>query len=239
MPDQTRPTKVKAGPLELARIAVRGLASLVRRPPPASPGEASADVGLTIISPDTRRTVRIPPHQHETKKWPVLHAGPTPKIDPATWDIRFSGLVEEPVRWTWDQFRALPAAKVLADMHCVTHWSRLDNGWEGVLVSEVMRHVRVKPEARFVVLHCEHGFTTNLPLDDFLREDCLFAWANDGSPLTPDHGAPLRLVVPRLYAWKSAKWVREVEFVERDNPGFWEKNGYHNHGDPWSEERYW
>jgi DMSO/TMAO reductase YedYZ molybdopterin-dependent catalytic subunit len=124
-------------------------------------------------------------------------------------------------------------------MHCVTRWSRLDNTWEGVAVAEVMSHVRLKPEAKFVLIHAEYGFTTNLPLADFLGEDCLFAWSHDARPLTPDHGWPLRLVVPRLYAWKSAKWVRAIEFLEADKPGFWEENGYHNHGDPWLEQRFW
>jgi DMSO/TMAO reductase YedYZ molybdopterin-dependent catalytic subunit len=200
-----------------------------------------------VISPDTARPRRIPPGQVQTHRWPVLHAGPTPQVDLAGWDLRFFGLVEEPRAWSWDEFRALPRSTVLADMHCVTTWSRLDNAWEGVLVRAVMAHVRVKPEARFVLVHAEGGFTTNLPLADFLGEDCLFAWGHDGRPLEPDHGGPLRLVVPRLYAWKSAKWVRGVEFLADDEPGFWEQNGYHAHGDPWalnrqgtdSVERYW
>lgn len=192
-----------------------------------------------FISPDTKRDRRIPPGQHETRRWPVLHAGPTPHVDLARWDFRLSGLVDPPRTWTWDEFRALPAARVFADMHCVTRWSRLDNTWEGVLVRDVLAGVIIKPEARFVLIHAENGFTTNLPLPDFLGDDCLFAWSHDGQPLDRDHGYPLRLVIPRLYAWKSAKWVRGVEFLDHDVQGFWEENGYHAHGDPWGEERFW
>lgn len=192
-----------------------------------------------VVSSDTRRAERIPPGQVLTRKWPVLHAGSVPRVDLGRWDFTMAGLVEEPRSWTWEEFRALPSAKVYADMHCVTTWSLLDNVWEGVLVREVLTHVRLKPEAKFVLVHAEHGWTTNLPLEDFLDEDCLFAWAHNGKDLTPDHGWPLRLVVPKLYAWKSAKWVRGVQFLERNVPGFWERNGYHNHGDPWTEERYW
>lgn len=192
-----------------------------------------------IVSPDTLRPRRIPPGQHQTVKWPVLHAGSVPRIDLARWDFTLSGLVEQGTTWSWDEFRALPSVRVHADMHCVTHWSLLDCVWEGVAVSEVMKHVRIKPEARFVVAHAEQGWTTNLPLADFLGADCLLAWSQGGEPLTPDHGWPLRLVVPRLYAWKSAKWVRGIEFLSHDRPGFWERNGYHNHGDPWTEQRFW
>jgi DMSO/TMAO reductase YedYZ molybdopterin-dependent catalytic subunit len=235
----------KVGALRLALTmggtAVRGVASaLFPRKPTASPGaEAPMKTPPDVISTDTTRPRRIPPGQVETRRWPVLHAGATPRVDPASWDLKFFGLVEEPKTWSWDEFRALPRATVLADMHCVTHWSRLDNTWEGVLVRDAMAHVRLKPEARFVLVHAEHGFATNLPLADFLGADCLFAWGHDGRPLEPDHGWPLRLVVPRLYAWKSAKWVRGVQFLADDEPGFWEQNGYHNHGDPWTEQRYW
>lgn len=192
-----------------------------------------------VISPDTLRTQRIPPGQRRTVKWPVLHAGTVPEVDLASWDFRVFGLVESPKRWTWDEFRAMPEHRVRADMHCVTTWSLLDNVWEGVLVNDLMRLVGPRPEARFVVAHCEHGFTTNMPLADFLGEDCLLAWGHNGQALEPDHGWPLRLVVPRLYAWKSAKWIRGVELLEHDRPGFWEQNGYSNHGDPWLEERFW
>jgi DMSO/TMAO reductase YedYZ molybdopterin-dependent catalytic subunit len=192
-----------------------------------------------ITSADVRRVERIPPGQHLTVKWPVLHAGTVPRVDLGKWDLQLIGLVDEPVRFTWDEFRALPSIRVLADMHCVTTWSMLDNVWEGVSVREILRHVQVRPEAKFVLAHAEEGWTTNMPFEDFAGEDCVFAWSRNGVPLDPDHGAPLRLIVPRLYAWKSAKWVRAIEFRAQDQPGFWERNGYHNHGDPWTEERFW
>ena len=227
-----------AGWLSLTRTAARAVSSLLKPDAPRPVAPPESEDRPTIISADTLRDQRIPPRQVRTKKWPVLHAGPTPKVDLTTWDLKVFGAVVEPKSWTWSEFAALPAVTVSADMHCVTRWSRLDNTWEGVSVREVMRHVTPRPEARFVLIHAEGGFTTNLPIEEFLGEDCLFARSNDGRPLDPDHGWPLRLVVPRLYAWKSAKWVRGVEFLEADRPGFWEQNGYHNHGDPWSEQRY-
>jgi DMSO/TMAO reductase YedYZ molybdopterin-dependent catalytic subunit len=229
------PTGPSAGWGSLARIAARAVSSLLTPNPPPDPATVPSP---TIISSDTLRPDRVPNRQVKTRKWPVLHAGPTPQVDLATWDLKLFGAIETPISWTWEPFRALPSVVVAADMHCVTRWSRLDNAWEGVAVAEVMTHVRLKPEAKFVLIHAEHGYTTNLPLEDFLGDDCLFAWAHDGRPLTPDHGWPLRLVVPRRYAWKSAKWVRAIEFLEADRPGFWEQNGYHNHGDPWLEERF-
>ncbi len=238
MTEPEHPSEPSAGWLSLARTAARAVSSLLK-PEAGAPVEGPAPAGLsTIISPDTRRDVRLPPRQVRAKRWPVLHVGATPKSDLATWDFRLFGAVDEPKTWTWDQFRALPAAVVAADMHCVTRWSRLDNLWEGVSVAEVVRRASPRPEARFVLVHAENGYTTNLPLADFLGDDCLFAWAHDGRPLEPEHGGPLRLVIPRLYAWKSAKWVRGVEFLDHDRPGFWERNGYHNQGDPWTEQRF-
>ncbi len=221
---------------EKGKIAARGIASLLR-PPGVAPVEGGAPPD--VVSEDTLRERRVPPGQVETKRWPVLHAGPTPKVDLPRWDLRIWGLVEEPRTLTWDEFRALPSSRVFADMHCVTRWSMLNNTWEGVRVADVMRGVVVRPEGKFVLIHGENGYTTNLPLDDFLGDDCLFAWSHNGRELEPDHGWPLRLVVPKLYAWKSAKWVRGIEFLDQDAPGFWEENGYHNHGDPWKQERFW
>jgi DMSO/TMAO reductase YedYZ molybdopterin-dependent catalytic subunit len=201
---------------------------------------SEANPPLTV-SPDTERTQRIPPGQVRTRKWPVLHAGPTPAFDRAHWTFHVFGLVERPWQCSYDEFLALPRVQVRADMHCVTRWSKLDNLWEGVSTREVLSHVQVKPEARYALVHSEHGFATNLPLADFLGEDCLFAWRHDGADLTPDHGYPLRLVVPRLYAWKSAKWVRAVELLADDRAGFWESwenGGYHMRGDPWAEQRF-
>lgn len=191
-----------------------------------------------IVSSDTLRDNRIPPRQVETRKWPVLHAGSVPRIDLERWDFCIQGLVESPMRWTWSEFRSLPSVEVFADMHCVTRWSKLSMTWTGVSVHELMRHVKLKPAAKYVMAWAEEEWSTNLPLGDFLQDDVLFAWAANGVPLEPDHGGPLRLVVPRLYAWKSAKWVRRVEFMDRDRPGFWEQGGYHMHGDPWLEERF-
>jgi DMSO/TMAO reductase YedYZ molybdopterin-dependent catalytic subunit len=194
-----------------------------------------------VVSSDTRRAERIPPRQALTRKWPILHAGPTPKFDPVYWVFQIFGLVEKPWHCNYDEFRALPRVRVHADMHCVTRWSKLDNVWEGVSTRTVLSKVQVKPEAKFVMVHCEYGFTTNLPLAEFLDEDCLFAWKHNGQDLEPDHGYPLRLVVPKLYAWKSAKWVRGIELLATDRAGFWESwehGGYHMHGDPWKEERF-
>ncbi|HET8629833.1 MAG TPA: sulfite oxidase-like oxidoreductase [Thermomicrobiales bacterium] len=181
---------------------------------------------------------RIPPGQTLTEKWPVLSYGRTPRFDPATWGLRVFGLVEEERRWTYEEFRALSTTKVTADVHCVTTWSLLGSEWEGVAVKELLRHVRLKPEARYVMQHCDGGYTTNLPLDVFLGDDVLLCYRRDGEDLTPDHGWPLRLVVPSRYFWKSAKWVRGLEFMAEDRLGFWELYGYNNHADPWKEERF-
>jgi DMSO/TMAO reductase YedYZ molybdopterin-dependent catalytic subunit len=181
---------------------------------------------------------RVPPGQVLTDKFPVLTYGPTPPFDPRTWDFRVFGLVEMPLRLTYEEFHALPRSEMVADFHCVTTWSRLDNRWEGVRIADLMQLVRLAPEARFVIVHCDGDYTTNLPLHEFLDEDTMLAYRHDGRDLEPDHGYPLRLVVPKLYGWKSAKWVRALEFSANDQRGFWEVRGYHNHADPWKEERY-
>ena len=181
---------------------------------------------------------RVPPGQYVTDKWPVLTYGRTPEIRTEDWTLRVSGLVEAEASWTWKQFRALPRVAVTADFHCVTRFSTLDNGWEGVATREVLSHVRPDPDAAFVLVHCYGGYTTNLPLEDFLSERALFADTWNGKPLTVEHGGPLRLVVPHLYAWKSAKWVKGIELLPDDRRGFWEENGYHTYGDPWAEQRF-
>ena len=181
---------------------------------------------------------RVPPGQHLVDKFPVLSYGPTPRFNPQKWDFRVFGLVEEQLRFSYEEFRALPLSRQRADFHCVTTWSKLDNLWEGVRVVDLMTRVRLKPEARYVIVHCDGGYTTNLPLEEFVDEDVMLAWRHDGRDLEPDHGWPLRLVVPKLYGWKSAKWVRAIEFSFEDRRGFWEVRGYHNHADPWTEERY-
>jgi DMSO/TMAO reductase YedYZ molybdopterin-dependent catalytic subunit len=194
-----------------------------------------------IVSPDAQRPQRIPPGQSRTKKWPVLDASGPPPIDLGVWRLRVRGLVGNPVEWGWEEFARLPRRKVFSDFHCVTRWSRLGNLWEGVTTRElVQRAGRASPAARFVRVHgYDRGWTTNLPLDDLLAEDSLVAILHDGEPLTSEHGGPARLIVPKLYAWKSAKWVSEIELTAEDRPGFWEANGYHMRGGPWKQERYW
>lgn len=191
--------------------------------------------GDVIVSPDTRRENRIPPGQTRTRKWPVLDAHGTPDVDLEKWEFGVGGLVERELKWSLDEFLSLPAVKVYADFHCVTRWSRLDNVWGGVSTREVAHLVGVKPEAKFVsVAAYDYGWTTNLPMEYFLAEDSLFAWSHDGEPIPPEHGGPVRLIVPQLYAWKSAKWVKGITFLAEDRAGFWEEGGYHMRGIPWA-----
>ncbi|HKN26127.1 MAG TPA: sulfite oxidase-like oxidoreductase [Candidatus Acidoferrum sp.] len=185
-----------------------------------------------------RASGRLPPGQSLTLKWPILHNGSVPHFDPATWDFQITGLVEEPVRLSWNEFRALPQTEVTTDFHCVTRWSRLDNLWKGVLFTEVLKRVTLQPGAEFVLVLAEEGYTSNIPLQDLQRPNVLFAFEHDGAPLSADHGGPVRLVVPHLYAWKSVKWVRGFMLLDHDRLGFWERNGYHAYGDPWREQRY-
>ena len=182
---------------------------------------------------------RLPPGQYLTKGWPVLHSGDVPRPRLTGWTFRVWGLVEQPREWSYEEFLALGQARVECDVHCVTRWSKLDNVFEGVPFRVVADLVRPKPEAQYVMVHAENNFTANLPLADLLRDTVLFANKHDGRDLEPDHGWPLRLVVPHLYFWKSAKWIRGLEFRADDAPGFWESYGYHMRGDPWKEERYW
>lgn len=182
---------------------------------------------------------RVPPGQTLTQGFPVLHYGDVAYYrDMSKWDLRIFGLVEQEVRISYKEFMALPMRDYHNDIHCVTTWSKLDNVWEGVPVSTIMQRVKLKPEARFVMLHAEQGWTTNLPIEDFLRETSLFAIKHNGEILSPEHGYPVRMVVPHLYFWKSAKWLRGIEFMAKNKPGFWEKNGYHMYGDPFKEQRY-
>jgi DMSO/TMAO reductase YedYZ molybdopterin-dependent catalytic subunit len=189
-------------------------------------------------STDTEGVDRVPPGQKVTEKFPVLHAGRVPEIDTSEWTFAIGGLVEPKRTLDYEQFVSLEQVEIVSDIHCVTGWSKFDNQWEGVRSSTIRDLVTVKPEARFAIIHSVGGFTTNLTLDDFFQPDVLFATKHSGESLTPEHGFPVRLVVPRLYFWKSAKWVTGVEFAPDDRPGFWETRGYHNRGDPWLEERY-
>jgi len=193
----------------------------------------------TIISPDTKMPVRLPPGQKRTRQWPVLDAAGAPPIDLASWRLDLYGLVENEISLNWEEFGKLPRVEVFADFHCVTGWSRLANVWSGVATSVLAEKCGLKAEGRFVVAHgYDYGWTTNLPIEMFLAEDALLATHHDGRPLSAAHGGPVRLIVPRLYAWKSAKWLGGLEFLDRDRAGFWERNGYHMNGDPWKEERF-
>ncbi len=202
-------------------------------PPPLPPDDA-------IISPDTLRANRIPPGQSRTPKWPVLDAFGTPRLPPLErWRLKVFGLVERPYELTLAEFQALPRVKVFADFHCVTRWSRLSNVWEGVSTRYLLERAGINPTAQFVVCHgYDNNWTTNLPLKDFLADDALLTDLHDGELIPPDHGGPVRGMVPQLYAWKSAKWICGIELVEHDQAGYWERGGYHMRGDPWVEERF-
>ena len=202
-----------------------------------TPGGLPADV---IVSPDTRRAERVPPGQSRTLKWPVLDASGAPPVTLERWRFRIGGRVAHPVEWNWEEFQKLPRVKVFSDFHCVTRWSRLGNLWEGVSTRElVARAGGALSDARFALAHgLDGGWTANMPIEDFVADDALVAFLHDGEPLSMEHGGPARLIVPRLYAWKSAKWIAGVELRDRDKAGFWERNGYHMHGDPWKEERF-
>jgi DMSO/TMAO reductase YedYZ molybdopterin-dependent catalytic subunit len=181
---------------------------------------------------------RLPAGQALTLKWPVLHYGSVPVFDAARWEFRVYGKVEHPLRLSWEQFQALPRVKRTSDFHCVTRWSRFDNTWDGVAMQEILARVHPEPAATSVLAHGEQGYTANVPLADLNRAEVLLATHHDGQPLTADHGFPLRLIVPHLYAWKSVKWLRALEFLDHEVPGFWERNGYHIYGDPWREQRF-
>lgn len=181
---------------------------------------------------------RLPPGQILSKKWPVLHHAGVPEVPLARFRFRVWGAVDRPAEWTWEELRAIGADRVRSDFHCVTTWSTYDNDWQGVLFRRIAEKVGVRPPAKHVVIHSFDGYSTNVPLRELLQDDVLLVWGWNGRPLPPEHGGPLRLVVPKLYAWKSAKWASGLEFLEQDRRGFWEERGYHNRADPWLEERY-
>ncbi len=192
-----------------------------------------------INAPKSGGGDRVPPGQFLTEKFPVLHYGSVPIYKSlADWDFRVFGLVEEPLRVTWEELMKLPMVTQTVDIHCVTRWSKLDTTWTGIPWRELMKLLKVKPEATHAMAHCEHGFTANVGLEVLDDDDTMLAFLYDGKPLEPDHGYPLRLLVPKKYFWKSAKWLRGIEFMAGDRPGFWERNGYHMQGDPWREERF-
>jgi DMSO/TMAO reductase YedYZ molybdopterin-dependent catalytic subunit len=182
---------------------------------------------------------RVPPGQYLTDNFPVLTVGSNPEFDLSTWDFQLYGEVEDELQLSWDELQALPQTELQTDIHCVTRWSKLDTTWRGVRVSDLLEKARVRPEGKFVMAYSDGGYTTNLPLDVVMDDDVLLAHTYDGKPLEPDHGAPLRLLVPKRYFWKSAKFVRRLEVMSEDRMGFWELNGYHNDADPWKEQRHW
>ncbi|MFU1720298.1 sulfite oxidase-like oxidoreductase [Bacillus velezensis] len=187
----------------------------------------------------TKQSERIPPNQNVTTKFPVLHAGNVPYYeDMSKWNLQVYGLVDRPMLLSFEDIKSFPEAEVKNDIHCVTGWSRLDNIWQGIRAKDIAEKAGVHKEAGFVILHAEEGWTANLSLSDFTRETSLLAYAHNGEPLTPEHGYPLRGVFPHLYFWKSAKWLRGIQFTKENHPGFWEKNGYHMRGDPWKNERF-
>ena len=183
---------------------------------------------------------RLPPGQYLTERFPVLHAGDVPDYhDLSTWSLKVFGLVDEELTISWEELLALPQTDITLDIHCVTKWSKFDTTWRGVKVTDLLDRAGVKAEATHVIAHAEHGYTANAPLPDVLLDEAIVAHRFDGEPLAPEHGYPARLIVPKLYFWKSAKWLRGLELVSGDRPGFWERNGYHMYGDPWREQRYW
>ena len=196
-------------------------------------------LGRTARIKQDQTGLDVPPGQFVTEKFPVLTFGPTPNIDLREWSFKVSGLVEKEFTLDWEQFTDLPKITLDAEFHCVTQWTRLQNTWEGVAFTEVMRLVNPNPDARHVMVHCYGGYSTNLPLDVLMDDDVLFAYRHDGKPLKQQHGGPLRLIVPKRYGWKSAKWVNGMELMAENAPGFWEARGYHMEGDPWKEERFW
>lgn len=192
-----------------------------------------------VISEDTLKENRIPPNQKSVKKLPVLHYGPVPEFDESTWSLEICGEVAKPKVFSYQDVLNMEKSQVFCDIHCVTTWSKLNTTWTGILIKDLMEDFEVLSTAKYVIIHAEFGFTTNMPVEDFLDQDVLLATELDGEQLSPKHGYPLRLVVPKLYFWKSAKWIRKIEFATENQRGFWERNGYHDHGDPWSEERTW
>jgi len=198
----------------------------------------AADGRLLTGSPDARKANRLPPGQRQVKDWPVLDLGIQPSIAPESWSLDVGGLVEAPLTWSFADLMAQPVFDDVSDIHCVTSWSRYDNRWTGVSARHLLSMVRPLPEARHVLFESYDGYTTNVTLDVFADDDVLLAHSWEGQPLTAEHGAPVRVIIPKWYFWKSAKWIKRIIFAASDAPGFWEVRGYHNEGDPWTEQRY-
>ncbi|WP_231607326.1 sulfite oxidase-like oxidoreductase [Fictibacillus sp. 18YEL24] len=193
---------------------------------------------MRVPQRDGKLEDRLPPGQVETKKFPILHEGEVPLYDMKKWSLSVEGLVGKRVEFSFEDIMKMPQTTVVRDIHCVTRWSRFDNAFEGVKFTDFLKHFDVDPKAKYVMVHADYDYTTNVPLQDLLRDDVILAHSFDGKPLTEKHGFPLRLIVPHLYFWKSAKWIRKFEFLEEDQPGFWEQNGFHMYGDPFKEERF-
>ncbi len=181
---------------------------------------------------------RLPPGQHLTAEWPVLDLGIQPNLVQSDWSLSVAGAVEHPIRWTWNDFMAQPQVEMTSDIHCVTTWSRYDNTWQGVSARHLLAMVKPRASARFIMFRSYDGYTTNVPLNRFADDDVLLAHTWEGHPLSREHGGPVRVVIPKLYFWKSAKWLRAITFMDQDSPGYWELRGYHDEGDPWTEQRY-
>lgn len=194
-------------------------------------------LGKFFRKPEAEQSDRVPPGQYLTQGFPVLTYGSTPEVNLETWQFKVWGIAQAKT-WTWEEFMTMPQTEFTADFHCVTRWSKLDVQWTGIKVLDFMKQVELTRTPTWVMAHCYGGYTTNIPWEDFLREENFFAHRLFGEPIPPDHGGPLRLVIPHLYAWKSAKWINGLEFLEKEEPGFWERNGYHRRGEPWAEERY-
>jgi DMSO/TMAO reductase YedYZ molybdopterin-dependent catalytic subunit len=223
-----------------ARLRLEDLERRASLPPGATDDSSSEGPGggiLTAELPEHARA-RVPPGQRVTRGWPVLHEGPIPRFDRATWRLKVTGAVDAPIELAYEELRALPNVEMCADFHCVTGWSKLDNFWTGVRARDVLGKAKPRSDAAHVTVGAEYGYTANLPLATLMDAETLLAWGHNGGDLAPKHGWPLRLVVPRLYGWKSVKWVRSFELITADRRGFWEVRGYHNRADPWLEERY-
>ncbi|HEX9695017.1 MAG TPA: sulfite oxidase-like oxidoreductase [Actinomycetota bacterium] len=191
-----------------------------------------------MVRPRDDEAARVPPGQRLTRGWPILHASPVPSFNPALWQFRVWGRVERDIEWSWDELRALPATTITSDFHCVTGWSKLDNTWEGISIHLVAEAAGIAGDATHALVWAPYGYSANLPLDVLIDDDVLLAWSHDGEPLEPEHGGPLRLVVPKRYAWKSVKWVNGLQILDRDSRGYWEERGYHNDAEPFAEQRY-
>lgn len=189
-------------------------------------------------APAAAQANRVPPGQYVTNDFPVLSAGPTPRVDLAKWTLTLEGLVRAPIQFSWQEFTQLPSREYVVDIHCVTKWTKLDTRWLGVSLDTLLEQVELDPNAAFLTAYSFDGYTTNLPLPEVVNGQAFVAYQYDGKPIPPEHGGPARLLVPGLYFWKSAKWLKGIRFMEKDKSGFWESLGYNNHGDPFKEQRY-